>query len=63
MSANINVLLRSSDTGGELAVAPRGAHHTFANLSGEALEPWPEVTVVGPTIPERLGQGSGPTGR
>jgi quercetin dioxygenase-like cupin family protein len=67
---------------GELAWAPRGAHHTFANLSDadlrwllictpagferyfqrmaakqagvepppEALEPWPEVTVVGPRI-------------
>jgi mannose-6-phosphate isomerase-like protein (cupin superfamily) len=70
---------------GELAFARRGAHHTFANLSGadartlivctpagferyfdrmaardagvepppEALEPWPEVVVVGPRIGER----------
>jgi quercetin dioxygenase-like cupin family protein len=69
---------------GELAFAPRGSHHTFANRSGaearmllvctpagferyfqrmaardagvepppEALEPWPEVTVVGPRIGE-----------
>jgi hypothetical protein len=70
---------------GELAFAPRGAHPTFANLSGaearqplictpagferyldrmaaedagadppaSALEPWPEVTVVGPRIAAR----------
>ena len=69
---------------GELAFAPRGVHHTFANLSGadartlivitpagferyfdrmaakqtgvepppSALEPWPEVVVVGPRIGE-----------
>ena len=72
---------------GQLAFARRGAHHTFANLSGaeartlivctpagferyfdrmaakeagvepppSALEPWPEVYVVGPQI----GQGGG----
>ena len=70
---------------GELAFAPRGVPHTFANLSGaeartlivctpagferyfdrmaaeragvdpppEAMEPWPEVTTVGPRIGER----------
>jgi mannose-6-phosphate isomerase-like protein (cupin superfamily) len=70
---------------GELVFARRGAHHTFANLSGadartlivctpagferyfdrmaardagiepppSALEPWPEVVVVGPRIGER----------
>jgi mannose-6-phosphate isomerase-like protein (cupin superfamily) len=76
---------------GELAFAPRGAHHSFANRSDsdarmllvctpagferyfqriaareagvepppEALEPWPEVSVVGPQIGEWIEARSG----
>jgi uncharacterized RmlC-like cupin family protein len=50
---------------GELAFAPRGVPHTYANLSGAGagaliVSPIPEVTTVGPPIgAEAARPGSG----